>query len=128
MSKRTDPPAEMHSVTSKHKTGCGSLYVVIASDNEHNPRTVLISLGKSGGCAAATLGTLGRVISVALQHDVPMNDLIKQCTGVGCYQSPNVGTMKSCVAAVGHALENAKKSKAEWDKAQQPTEPQETPQ
>lgn len=95
-------PPQLNGITTKHRTGCGSLYIILNKDEAGQAREVLCKLGKAGGCASALLETVGRLVSVALQHGVPLEVLAKQCAGVRCYQ--HQGLIQSCVSYVGDRL------------------------
>lgn len=89
-------------MTTKHRTGCGSLYIVLNEDGGQ-VREVLCKLGKAGGCAAALLEVVGRLVSVALQHGVPLAPLAKQCAGIRCHQHQGE-ILQCCVSHVGNRL------------------------
>lgn len=107
-------PVSLPSSTYKLRSGCGNMYVVVAGEEKEKPEEVYCLLGKAGGCVAALLGTLGRVISVSLQHGVPVEEITKQCKGVRCYQESGPITM-CCVTAIAKALEGGKPEDSKED-------------
>lgn len=81
-----DPDANVkHGSTHKRQTPCGNLYVTVNVDEEGKPCEIFCRLGKPGGCAAAWMSTLGRVISSALEQGCSLPDFIKQLGGVTCH-------------------------------------------
>lgn len=94
--------------THKIKTGCGNLFVTINSKADSIPFEILLRIGKSGGCAASQCEALGRTISLAFQHDVPIKKIIKHLAGISC-QAP-IGTAEggdrvmSCADAISICL------------------------
>ena len=56
---------------------------------------ILIWMGKSGGCEGAGMEALGRVMSLALQNDVPVNDIIEHLQGITCCVSWGEGDDKN---------------------------------
>lgn len=102
-----DRPDKLHGSTHRLKTGCGNLYVTINLDESGKPEEVFVRLGKAGGCASSQTEALGRLITLALRHDVPIEDIIKHLGGIGCHQpafSGGGGRNLSCADAVANAL------------------------
>ena len=95
-------PSLLHGVTTKHRTGCGSLYLIV-NEEDGQVREVLCKLGKAGGCAAALLEVVGRLVSVALQHGVPLAPLAKQCAGIRSHQHQGE-IIQCCVSHIGNRL------------------------
>lgn len=100
--KRTD------GFTERVNTGCGNGYVTVNRD-EHGICEVFTSLGKSGGCAAAQLEAISRLISMALRSGVDPRSIIKHLRGIRC---PSHGldegiAITSCADAIGLVLEKA---------------------
>jgi ribonucleoside-diphosphate reductase alpha chain len=59
---------------------------------------VFARLGKSGGCGAATMEAVGRLLSLGLRCGLDPAHLIKQLGGIQCHRSP------SCLEAVAAVL------------------------
>ena len=77
-----DRPAVLEGKTYKVPTGLGNAYIVVNEFNGH-PVEVFCEIGKAGSDIAAFEEGLGRVCSIALQHDVPVGELSKQLQGIG---------------------------------------------
>lgn len=68
-----------------HRIDCplGRLYVTInRPENSEKPIEVFVALGKAGGHAAAAAESLGRLISLALRYDVPMEQIYEELRGI----------------------------------------------
>jgi len=75
-------PRVLHGCTTKLNTGQGSLYVTINSDEQNRPVEVFANIGKSGGDTAALSEAIGRLISIALQKDVKVEELSQTLIGI----------------------------------------------
>jgi len=99
-------PEKLSGHTHRQRTGCGNLYVTV---NIHKGTIdeVFVRLGKAGGCASSQTETLGRLITLAVRAGVPVSELVKQLSGIGCHQPAFAGEGKrnlSCADAVSNAL------------------------
>lgn len=74
-------PDKASGYTYKMKTGMGNLYVTI-NEIDGRPFELFAILGKSGQSVTAKTEAIGRLVSVALQHGVPMDELIGQLAGI----------------------------------------------
>jgi len=101
-----DRPTVLSGTTVVKETPCGKCYTTINYDgdstNGKDPKEVIIDLGKAGGCPAAFLSTIGRLISISLQYGVPAEKITKQLLGVRCHAADMVHP--SCIHAVGAAM------------------------
>jgi len=87
-------------------TGCGNMYVTVASDDE-GLFEVFSSLGKAGGCATAQLEATCRLITLALRSGVDPAAIVKQIRGIRC---PSIAwedgkAVLSCADAIAGVLE-----------------------
>jgi len=105
MSKITRP-TDLPGVTVKASVGCGNLYIIVnCGGGEPVPLETFITLGKAGGCASVMNEAIGRLISLALQHSVPLEEIVHQLEGLAC-PSPGL-KYKSCPDAVAQVLKDA---------------------
>jgi len=93
-------------VTERVRTGCGSLYVTVNSD-EHGICEVFTTLGKAGGCAVAQLEATSRLISLALRAGMDVESVTRQLRGIRC---PSIAweegkSVLSCADAIAGVLE-----------------------
>jgi len=98
----------MQGVTGKIKVGCGNLYITINYDDE-GPFEVFSSLGKAGGCAAAQIEAISRLVSLGLRSGIDPFQIVRQLKGIRCpipiKIGPGQGEILSCPDAIGRALE-----------------------
>lgn len=99
-------PKAVSGLTERMAVGCGSLYVTVNSD-DLGICEVFTSLGKAGGCAAAQLEGISRLVSMALRAGIAPATIIKHLRGIRC-PSPGldegVPTL-SCADAVAIVLQ-----------------------
>jgi len=78
---KTSRPETLNSIVTKVPTGYGSLYITI---NEYNfkPFEVFCTIGKSGRSIAAKAEVVGRLVSLALRHEVPLKDIVDQLINI----------------------------------------------
>ena len=96
---------KLSGATYKTKTGCGNLYITINEDNGI-PTEVFATMGKTGGCAASQIETIGRLISLGLRNKVEIKDFIKQMAGVCCHSAITTEghEVLSCADAIAKIL------------------------
>lgn len=104
--RKAERPDELTGRTRKVPTVFGNLYVTC---NEMNgvPFEVFATLGKGGKEVSAATEALGRLISLALRHGVPMDEVVAQLKGIAGEQPvfDDEGSIKSLPDAIGKALE-----------------------
>jgi ribonucleoside-diphosphate reductase alpha chain len=98
----------------KIPTGCGNLMVYCGGQTDHDLQDITARLGKSGGCSSSMLEALARLSSIAVQHGVPPELIVKQMSGIRCsltafYHSKYTGdksrTITSCPDALSVAIQ-----------------------
>jgi len=101
-------PRVLHGFTARLNTGQGSLYVTINTDPENNPVEVFSNIGKSGGDTAALAEAIGRLISIALQKGVKVEEISHTLIGItGSRPVWNDGVLiKSVPDGIGQILLN----------------------
>jgi ribonucleoside-diphosphate reductase alpha chain len=99
-------PTETKGSVARVSTGCGSLYITVAYD-EQGIFEVFATLGKSGGCAVAQLEAICRLITLALRSGVDVASVVKQLRGIRCPSISWEGgkAVLSCADAIASVLE-----------------------
>jgi len=119
MSDRANRPKDLSGSTYRTKMGkCGSLFTTV-----NLPLEVIIRLGKSGGCTRALIESLGRLISLALQYGVPVEEIASTLKGVRCEGalSPSGGPGQaalSCPDAIAKDLQRAYEPEPETEETE----------
>ena len=108
MSDKASRPKKLFGPTYRTRMGnCGTLFTTV-----NLPLEVIIRMGRSGGCLRALLETIGRLISLALQYGVPVEEIATTLKGVRCERAlpPSGGPGKailSCPDAIAKDLEKS---------------------
>jgi len=99
-------PVETKGTITKVNTGCGSLYITVAYD-DNGIFEVFSTLGKSGACAVAQLEAISRLISLSLRSGVDIAQVVKQLRGIRCPSISWEGgkSILSCADAIASVLE-----------------------
>jgi len=92
--------------TERVSTGCGYIYVTVNFD-EQGISEVFSTLGKAGGCAAAQLEAISRLISLALRSGVELDSIVRHLRGIRC---PSIAweqghAVTSCADAIASVLQ-----------------------
>lgn len=101
-------PSRLFGFNDRIETEQGKLYVQINYDSQ-GVREVLANLGKGGGVLSSLVEAIGRLISVALKHHTPVEDLSQSLRGIRG-GSPNGFGPKQTLSipdAIGKVLESS---------------------
>lgn len=92
--------------TTRKKTGCGYIYLTDCTDAEY--KEVFIKLGKTGGCPAAFLQALAKIISLGLRRKLENEDIVRMLLDIRCPQPMWSGgeQVLSCPDAVAKMLDD----------------------
>lgn len=95
------------SVTIQAKCGCGNVYITGTFTTKGKLHDVKVSMGKAGGCAAATTGTISNLVSLAVMHHLPISAVINALKGASCHTANKQSTppVLSCIDAIAESLE-----------------------
>lgn len=102
-------PKALPSCTTAVPTSFGKLYVTI-SELEGNPFEVFCVIGKSGGDLNAMAEVVGRLVSLALRNDIPVEEVVRQLVEISGAEHMNWEgeLIKSIPDAVGKILRDRK--------------------
>jgi ribonucleoside-diphosphate reductase alpha chain len=100
-------PDVTRGVTERVRVGCGTNLFITINEDEEGLSELFLSLGKSGGCVASHIESMGRLISLALRSRIEPEEIIIQLKAIRC-PSPTFsseGPILSCADAVAKAIE-----------------------
>jgi len=78
---KLERPETLNSKVVKVPTGHGTLYITISEQN-NKPFEVFCTIGKSGGSIIAKAEAVGRLITLALRYEVPLNEIVNQIINI----------------------------------------------
>ena len=86
-------PESVKGLTDRVRTGHGNMFVTVNYDEDGNPFEVFTTHGKAGGCDAAHLDGISRLISMAFRSGVDPNQVVEQLEGITCCPVWDGGTL-----------------------------------
>lgn len=116
MQIETREESKFDSVTIQVPSPDGTMFVTISEDKDGKPIAVFIHIGKAGAPIAAWSNALARVISVALDKGVTLNDVMAELssqTSDRVRMTTNGEAVRSGVEAVWVALMKYQREKFE---------------
>lgn len=104
------------SETTEIDTEIGNLFVTVNLNDLNYPVKLMLNVSKSGSNIAHFADAIGRVLTVALQHSVPLKSLVKELKDVGGNFDPP--TLPDAIAIVldRYAKETGRKTERKKDK------------
>ena len=88
MTETRSRPRSLPGFTIKLNTARGSLYVTVSVDEDGRPFEVFGRLGKGGSFEYGVMELACRLISLHLRRGTPLEEVIRQCTGIREMQPP----------------------------------------
>ena len=76
-------PRSLRSSTTRLNTEYGKLYVTVAVDEDDRPYEVFGRLGKGGSFQSGVTELVCRLISLHLRSGTPLQEILRQCRGIG---------------------------------------------
>ena len=86
-------PRQTHGITERVRTGHGNMYVTVNLDDAGRPFEVFGTMGKAGGCDAALLEAVSRLVSLALRAGIDTSEVTRQLRGITCCPAWDDGTL-----------------------------------
>ena len=100
-------PRQTRGITERVRTGHGNMYVTVNLDDVGKPFEVFGTMGKAGGCDAALLEAVSRLVSLALRAGIDTSEVTRQLRGITCCPAWDDGTLvRSGPDAVAIVLDN----------------------
>jgi len=99
-------PETLEGFTTKAVTGLGNLYITV-TEYKGKPFEVFATIGKSGKSTTAKTEAIGRLLSLCLRYQIPVEEIVKQLKGI-CGEHPifqTNGMVLSIPDAIGKILE-----------------------
>ncbi|MEB3285422.1 MAG: vitamin B12-dependent ribonucleotide reductase [Candidatus Sericytochromatia bacterium] len=81
LGKARPRPEDLYGFTRTTQTGDGKLYTTVNYD-EYGIREVVTNIGRSGGTLFSLSEAIGRLISLSLQHNVPVDEISRSLIGI----------------------------------------------
>ena len=86
-------PRQTRGITERVRTGHGNMYVTVNLDDAGRPFEVFGTMGKAGGCDAALLEAVSRLVSLALRAGIDTSEVTRQLRGITCCPAWDDGTL-----------------------------------
>ena len=86
-------PRQIHGITERVRTGHGNMYVTVNVDPDGLPFEVFGTMGKAGGCDAALLEAVSRLVSLALRAGIETGEVTRQLRGITCCPAWDEGVL-----------------------------------
>ncbi len=86
-------PRQIHGITERVRTGHGNMYVTVNVDADGLPFEVFGTMGKAGGCDAALLEAVSRLVSLALRAGIETGEVTRQLRGITCCPAWDEGVL-----------------------------------
>ena len=86
-------PRQTQGITERVRTGHGNMYVTVNLDADNKPFEVFGTMGKAGGCDAALLEAVSRLVSLALRAGIDTSEVTRQLRGITCCPAWDDGTL-----------------------------------
>ena len=86
-------PRQIQGITERVRTGHGNMYVTVNLDDGGLPFEVFGTMGKAGGCDAALLEAVSRLVSLALRAGIDTSEVTRQLRGITCCPAWDDGTL-----------------------------------
>ena len=116
-----EQPETLIGKTHRINTGLGRLHITV-NQYEGKPYEVFAVMGKAGQDVTADTESLGRLISLALQNGISIDDISKQLNGIGgnTQYIGKRGTVKSIPDAIGKVLKEYcnTETKTQWEETE----------
>ena len=99
-------PDMLPGITHRIPTGHGTTYITVNSDDQGRPFEVFVAGGKSGGCDEAQSQAITRLATLAMRHNVDIDEIRKQLTGIVCcptwVNGKIIGSLADAIAEALH--------------------------
>ena len=86
-------PRQIRGITERVRTGHGNMYVTVNVDPGGLPFEVFGTMGKAGGCDAALLEAVSRLVSLALRAGIETGEVTRQLRGITCCPAWDEGVL-----------------------------------
>ena len=95
-------PNERKSITHKFRIADAKGYITVGLYEDGKPGELFINISKEGTSISGTMNCFATMVSIALQHGVPMQDLIKKFSNVafepaGMTENPEIPMASSVI-------------------------------
>jgi ribonucleoside-diphosphate reductase alpha chain len=78
---KKERPETLQSTTYKVPSGFGNIYICVSTLDDH-PFEVFVIVGKAGSDIQAKAEAVGRMTSLALRNEIPLNEIVKQLVDI----------------------------------------------
>jgi ribonucleoside-diphosphate reductase alpha chain len=74
-------PDDVYSITHKFSVGGHEGYLIVSEyPDQHYPGAINIKMSKQGSTMSGLMDTVSILVSMALQHEVPLEDMVEKLT------------------------------------------------